>query len=407
MTPPSAPTPSAPLPLTGVRVVEFSHMVMGPFCGMVLADLGAEVIKVEPPDGDKTRSLPGSGAGFFGCFNRNKKSIALDLKSDLGRQTAQALIATADVLNENFKEGTLAALGLGYEALQALNPGLVYVSHKGFLPGPYEHRTALDEVVQMMGGLAYMTGPEGRPLRAGSSVNDLMGGLFGALGVLAALLQRASTGRGQEVRTGLYENNVLLVAQHMMQAIVTQRPVPPMPSRVSAWAVYDVFTVKDGEQVFLAVVSDRQWGALCASFGLDGLLHDERLRTNTDRVMARDWLLPLLRVHFEGFSAQALSERFEQLELPFAPIRTPEALFTDEHLLASGGLAEVHLPADASLARAQISTLTPLMPLMMDGRRFGVRLHPPELGAHTGEIMDSLNPSDRGLSPDLSKGALR
>jgi crotonobetainyl-CoA:carnitine CoA-transferase CaiB-like acyl-CoA transferase len=237
------------LPLEGIRVVEFTHMVMGPTCGMILGDLGAEVIKVEPLAGDNTRKLLGSGSGFFPMFNRNKKSIAVDVKHPAGKEIVLKLLGTADVFSENFKSGTMEKLGFGYAALSTLNPALIYVSHKGFLPGPYEHRTALDEVVQMMGGLAYMTGPVGQPLRAGSSVNDIMGGMFGAIGVLASLQKRHRTGKGQEVASALFENNVFLVAQHMMQFAVTGVAANPMPNRLSAWAVYDVFTVQDGEQI--------------------------------------------------------------------------------------------------------------------------------------------------------------
>jgi hypothetical protein len=174
--------PQTPQPLAGLRVVEFTHMVMGPTCGMVLADMGAEVIKVEPIDGDRTRHLLGAGSGFFPLFNRNKKSIGINLHDPAGAAVARKLCASADVVIENFKPGTMAKYGLDYAALSDVNPRIIYVSHKGFLPGPYDHRTALDEVVQMMGGLAYMTGRPGDPLRAGTSVNDIMGGLFGAIG---------------------------------------------------------------------------------------------------------------------------------------------------------------------------------------------------------------------------------
>ena len=279
-------TPS--LPYTGLRVIEFTHMVMGPTCGMVLADLGAEVIKVEPighgRNGDATRQLLGSGAGFFPMFNRNKKSLALDLQTPEGKEAALRLIATADVVSENFKPGTMQKLGLDYNSLKALNPRLIYVSHKGFLPGPYEHRTALDEVVQMMGGLAYMTGRPGDPLRAGTSVNDIMGGLFGALGAMAALAQREKTGRGQEVQSALYENNVFLMAQHMMQFAVTGKAPAPMPARISAWGIYDIFKVKDEAQIFLAVVSDGAWATFCDAFGFADLKADERLRTNKNTI---------------------------------------------------------------------------------------------------------------------------
>jgi crotonobetainyl-CoA:carnitine CoA-transferase CaiB-like acyl-CoA transferase len=387
-----------PLPLEGVRVVEFTHMVMGPTCGMILADLGAEVIKVEPLAGDNTRRLLGSGAGFFSMFNRNKLSLAVDVKDPRGREIVLKLIATADVFSENFKGGTMEKLGFGPAALGRLNPRLVQVSHKGFLPGPYQDRTALDEVVQMMGGLAYMTGPEGRPLRAGTSVNDIMGGMFGAIGVLAALLQRdrggSGTGRGQEVQSALFENNVFLVAQHMMQFAVTGQPAAPMPSRISAWAVYDVFTVQDGEQIFLAAVSDTQWTLMCREFGFDDLAADTRLASNNHRVRARDWMLPLLRERFAAFGAAELGERFVRIGLPYAPITRPQDLFDDPHLRATGGLAAVSLPADASGANRPIETCTALLPLSLDGRRLPLRTPPPALGAQTEDLLRSLGYDD-------------
>ncbi|MDQ5896102.1 MAG: hypothetical protein QG612_188 [Pseudomonadota bacterium] len=390
----AAPTPDTghddALPLAGVRVIEFTHMVMGPSCGMVLADLGAEVIKVEPLAGDNTRRLLGSGAGFFGMFNRNKKSIALDMKSARGREIVLRLAAGADVFSENFKSGTMERLGLGVEVLERLNPRLIQVSHKGFLPGPYEHRTALDEVVQMMGGLAYMTGPPGRPLRAGSSVNDIMGGLFGAIGVLAALAQRERTGRGRQVQSALFENNVLLMAQHMMQFAVTGRPAAPMPARISAWGLYDVFEVAGGEQIFLAAVSDTQWTLLCEAFGWSDLKDDARLATNNDRVRAREWLLPLLRERFGGFDAAELSARFERIGLPYAPIVRPHELFDDPHLAATGGLAPVTLPADASGAGEPVETRLPLLPLALDGQRLPLRLAPPSVGEHGPALLREL-----------------
>ncbi|MBC7718208.1 MAG: CoA transferase [Chitinophagaceae bacterium] len=379
--------PPKPLPLAGIRVIEFTHMVMGPACGMVLADLGAEVIKIEPPAGDSTRRLVGSGAGFFAMFNRNKKSLVLDLHTPQGLEAALKLLATADVVIENFKPGAMKKLGLDYAALKLLCPRLVYVSLKGFLPGPYDQRPALDEVVQMMGGLAYMTGRPGDPLRAGSSVNDIMGGLFGALGALAALTQRDhpanGTGLGQEVQSALFENNVFLVAQHMMQFAVTGEPAAPMPARISAWAVYDVFTVKGGEQIFLAVVSDQQWAVFCRAFDLEDLQADPRLVTNNDRVHARDWLMPQLRLRMATHSAAELSAVFEANGLPFAPITRPQDLFHDPHLLATGGLAPVQLPDGRA-------THVPLMPITLNGQQPGVRLNPPRLGEHTAALLQAL-----------------
>ena len=357
----------------------------------MLADLGAEVIKVEPVghgrSGDATRKLLGSGSGFFPLFNRNKKSLTLDLQTPEGKEAALRLIATADVVTENFKPGTMSKLGLDYESLKQQFPRLIYVSHKGFLPGPYEHRTALDEVVQMMGGLAYMTGRPGDPLRAGSSVNDIMGGMFGAIGAMAALMQRGITGRGQEVDSALFENNVFLVGQHMMQYAVTGKPAAPMPDRISSWALYDVFTVKEGEQIFLAAVSDAQWVTFCDAMGYADLKANPQLATNNDRVRARPTLMPDLRQRLANHSAAELAAIFEKHGLPFAPISRPEQLLDDPHLNATGGLADITLPDGE---RAGQTARTTLLPLAMDGQRLGVRLQPPVLGQHTAALMQEL-----------------
>jgi len=389
---------SKPLPYAGIRVVEFTHMVMGPTCGLLLGDLGAEVIKVEPVEGDATRRLLGSGAGFFPGFNRNKKSIALDLKTPEGLEAARRLIATADIVSENFKPGTMAKLGLDYATLKAQHPRLIYVSHKGFLPGPYEQRTALDEVVQMMGGLAYMTGRPGDPLRAGSSVNDIMGGMFGAIGAMAALRQRDSTGQGCEVQAALFENNIFLVAQHMMQFAATGQPAAPMPARISAWGIYDVFTVQGGEQIFLAVVSDKQWGVCCQALGWADLLADARLATNNDRVRAREWMMPLLRERLGTRTASALAVLFEQHGLPFAPITRPHDLFDDPHLNASGGLAPVRMN-DGHMARV------PLLPLTLDGERLGLRQQPPLQGEHTAELLRELGYGEEAITHFMQAAA--
>ena len=391
------------LPYAGIRVVEFTHMVMGPTCGMILADLGAEVIKVEPIDGDKTRNLIGSGAGFFPMFNRNKKSIAVDMKTPAGMELVIKLLATADVLSENFKPSTMAKLGLDYETLKKTNPKLIYVSHKGFLPGPYDHRTALDEVVQMMGGLAYMTGPEDRPLRAGSSVNDIMGGVFGAIGAMAALRQRELTGEGQEIQSSLFENNVFLVGQHMMQYAVTGKAAKPMPGRIAAWAIYDVFEVANGEKIFLAVVTDTQWKIFCEVFGFTDLYNDPTLKLNNQRVQARSTLIPDVTKRLAQFTAKEITAIFEENGLPFAPITRPDQLFEDPHLIATGGLAPIIL-TDGPKAGTQTST--PLMPLMMNGKRLGVRLNPPKSGEQTQEILKELGYSEDEIRKLSSDGAI-
>ncbi len=390
-----APTPaagppnqtSAPQPLAGLRVVEFTHMVMGPTCGMVLADLGAEVIKVEPVDGEGTRRLLGAGAGFFPMFNRNKKSIGIDLRQPDGAEVARRLAASADVVAENFKPGALAKYGLDYAGLAPLNDRLIYVSHKGFLPGPYEHRTALDEVVQMMGGLAYMTGRPGDPLRAGTSVNDIMGGMFGAIGALGALIQRGITGKGMEVQSALFENNVFLMGQHMLQYAVTGQHPRPMPARDNPWAVYDVFTVAGGEQIFLAAVSDAQWQVFCDVLELPDLKADPRLATNNHRVRVRPELLATLRERLAHRRADELAAIFERAGLPFAPIRRPEDLYDDPHLQATGGLADVELPDGEAVGR---KVKTTLLPVAMAGQRLPVRRQPPRLGADTDALLQGL-----------------
>ena len=373
-------TPSASLPLDGIRVVEFTHMVMGPTCGMILADLGAEVIKVEPPGGDKTRRLPGLGIGFFRTFNRNKKSVVIDIATPAGQAEAVDLIGECDVLIENFRPGLMREFGLDYDALSARYPRLVYASHKGFLPGPYDKRLALDEVVQMMGGLAYMTGPPGRPLRAGASVNDIMGGMFGVIGILAALRERDRTGRGQEVQSALFENCVFLCSQHMQQYAMTHQPLPPMPARVSAWSVYDVFALAKGEQLFIGAVSDKQFFALCALLERDDLATDSRFATNAQRVAARTELIPRLAASLASRRVDELMPQLEAAGIPYAPIVRPEQLLDDPHLKASGSLVPMTTDDGGT-------TDVVLLPLAMGGRRLGVRQALAKIGEHTQEIL--------------------
>jgi len=392
--------PPAELPLAGLKVVEFTHMVMGPTCGLVLGDLGADVVKVEPvPDGDNTRRLSGSGTGFFAAYNRNKRSLAVDVKDPRGIAAVKRLLETADVFSENFRPGAMDKLGLGYEALSALNPRLVYVSHKGFLDGPYAERTALDEVVQMMGGLAYMTGLPGRPLRAGASVNDVMGGMFGAIGVLAALEQRRRTGRGQRVVSALYENTAFLMAQHMAQHAMTGKPLNPMSIRTPAWGVYDIFDTADGGQIFVAVVTDTQWAGFCRAFGFDDLAADPELTTNPMRVAARERLIPDLAARLKDIDRATLVERCAATGLPFAPIGRPEELFDDPHLTASGGL----LPTTLTDGR---ETRLPALPLEVGGRRLGVRRDTPTIGGDGPDVLREAGYSDAEIEALIADGVL-
>ncbi len=380
------------LPLSNIRVLELSHAVMGPTCGLILADMGAEVIKVErAPEGDETRRLKGFGLGFFPFLNRNKKSIAIDLKSERGKEILNKLIISADVFIENFAPGTIERLGFDYEKLSLLNPRLIYCALKGFMPGPYEKRPALDEVVQMMGGLAYMTGPLGQPLRAGASVIDILGGTFGAVAILTALYEREKTGRGQKVMATLFEATAFLMGQHMAVTAITGKPLPPMPNRVSAWAIYDKFETKEGEMVFVGVTSDRQWKRFCEVFGLETLAQDERLATNNDRAAQRSWLIPELQKIFKTLAKEELFKLCEEAEIPFSPIAKPEDLFEDPQLDQGGGLLETVL-------NGRIKTKLPRIPIRLDGYDFGLRNNPPEVGQDGPEILKSIGLREEEIS---------
>ncbi|MGD0624091.1 MAG: CaiB/BaiF CoA-transferase family protein [Thermodesulfobacteriota bacterium] len=381
--------PQNSLPLSGIRVLELSHAVMGPTCGLILADMGAEVIKIErAPEGDETRRLKGFGAGFFPFLNRNKKSIAIDLKSERGRGVLEKLIVSADVFLENFAPGTIERLGFGYDNISQLNPRLIYCALKGFMPGPYEKRPALDEVVQMMAGLAYMTGPLGQPLRAGASVVDILGGTYGAVAIMTALYEREKTGKGQPVIATLFESTAFLMGQHMAVSAITGKPSPPMPNRVSAWAIYDRFQTKEGEMVFVGVTSDRHWKRFCETFGLTALGEDQRLTTNNDRVSQRQWLIPELQKVLKTLTKQELFKLCETAEIPFSPVAKPEDLFEDSQLNEGGGLLETTLPGG-------IKTKLPRIPIRIGSYDFAWRNDPPEVGEDCQEILESI-----GLSPE-------
>lgn len=372
------------LPLSDIRVLEFTHAVMGPSAGLVLADLGAEVIRIEPaPHGDHTRRLKGFGTGYYTFFNRNKKSLAVNLKSADGREIAGRLLSTADVLIENFAPGTMERLGFGYEAISTQHPRLIYCSLKGFMDGPYGDRTALDEVVQMMSGLAYMTGPPGQPLRAGASIVDIMGGTFGAMAIMAALRERDRTGQGQFVQTGLFETAAYIMGQHMAYGAVAQVTVPPMPARVSPWAVYRLFDTQDGQQVFIGITSDKHWEAFCTAFARPDLLADPDLATNNQRVTERVRLHAELERFLGTLTLAEIVARCDAARIPFSPIAHPEDLFDDPHLNAGGSLETVRLP-DGRESRL------PRLPMAFDGDWLGLRLEAPEIGEHSRAILAEL-----------------
>ncbi|MFZ3357477.1 MAG: CaiB/BaiF CoA-transferase family protein [Xanthobacteraceae bacterium] len=378
-----SPAESASLPLAGVRVLEFCHTIMGPTAGLILADLGADVIKIEPTGGDATRRLYGFAAGFFATFNRNKRSLAIDLKSDDGRGLLHRLAQTADVVLENYAPGTMDRLGCGYADLSQRNPRLIYCALKGFLSGPYEHRPALDEVVQYLAGLAYMTGPPGQPLRAGASVVDIMGGMFAVIGVEAALRERERTGRGQMVKSALFESTAFLMMQHMAGEVVTGKPMPPMPARDGAWAIYEPFVTADGEQIFVGITSDGHWRRFCEHFGRSDLLRDPAYKTNEDRVRARPALRPIVADIVARHKLAELAELFDRIDIPFAPVARPGDLFDDPQLNAGGRMLDIAFP-NGRLAKL------PRLPIEMGDHDFALRRQAPGLGEHTAEILSEL-----------------
>ena len=373
------------LPLAGVRVVEMTHMVMGPTCGMILAQLGvADVIKVEPPAGDKTRSLGGMGTSFFPLFNRGKRSVVLDFAKAEDRETMDRLLASADVFLENFRDGQLEKQGLGAGELRRKYPHLIVAGHKGFLSGPYEHRPALDEVVQMMSGLAAMTGTSEKPQRVGSSANDIMGGMFGVISILAALYQKRSGANGADIRIGLFENCLFLVAQHMVEYEMTGVKPRSMPEREHAWPIYDIFETAGGERIFIGVVTEGHWLSFCREFGLQEFLDDPALVSTTDRILARSKIIPRVAQEIKRWNVAELSERLDLLNICFSPINRPEDLLTDPHVLRPGGLVN-NFNADGKPFRV------PALPVEWNGGTIGEGLQVPVLGADTDAIRAKLN----------------
>ncbi len=374
----------------GLTVLEFTHAVMGPTCGLLLADAGAEVIHIEPPIGDETRRLKGFGTGYFPFYSRNKKSLAIDIKSTEGKNIIYELVKTADIIVENFGPGTMDRLGYGYEALKEINNRLIYCSLKGFASGPYEKRHAMDEVVQMMGGLAYMTGRPGDPLRAGTSVIDITGGMFGFAAILMALYEREKTGLGKLVKASLFESTAFLMGQHMAYSAITKAPVPPMPARVSAWSIYRIFNTLDNDQIFIGIISEKHWIRFCQVFNWADWLIDDRLKTNNLRIDNRDWFLPELENRIALLTKNEIIKKCEEASIPFAPIAKPEDLFDDIQLNEGGSLLQTTLPDGTE-------TKLPKTPIEYEGLSFDLRMNPPQIGEHTFEILKSINLSDEQI----------
>ena len=386
-----------PLPLSGIRVLDWSQIVMGPSCAMILADMGAEVIKIErAPRGDDTRTLGGLGLGFFPLFNRNKKSIAINLKDDKGKEVLRKLIASADVFIENFAPGAADRLGFGYKQCSEINPRLIYCSLKGFMPGPYENRPSLDYIAQVMGGMAFMTGPRGAPLRAGASITDITGGTFGALGIVTALYEREKTGKGNFIISTLFESTAFMVGQHMACSAVSGEESVPMPEGKTAWSVYDFFKTAEGDLILIGLTSDAHWKRFCDVFELSELKDDPRLATNNQRAESRDWLIPNLSEMIIKLPKAKVIELCEKANIPFAPVSRPDELFDDKHLNESGGLVETQFPNG-------IKAKMPKIPMRMGGYDFGLRYNPPEIGQHGKGVMSTIGYTEDEIEELIEK----
>ena len=393
-------TTTGPLPLAGLRVLEFCHTIMGPSAGMLLADLGADVIKVESaPEGDSTRRLGGFASGFFSAFNRNKRSLAIDLKSDAGRALIYRLAADTDVVLENFGPGTMDRLRCGYGDFAALNPRLVYCALKGFLSGPYEHRPALDEVVQYMAGLAYMTGPPGQPLRAGASVIDIMGGMFAVIAIQAALRERERTGLGQLVKSALFESTAFLMTQHMAGQAVTGRAPPPMPAREGAWGIYETFKTAGEELIFIGLTSDNHWRRFCAHFERRDFLDNPLYANNQLRVKERPAIRAMVAQEVARHSLAELTTLFDKIGIPFAPVARPGDLFDDPQLNAGGRMLDIEFKNGV---RAKI----PRLPMEIGNHDLGLRRQAPQIGEHTAEILQAAGLSKAEMDVLQARGVV-
>jgi crotonobetainyl-CoA:carnitine CoA-transferase CaiB-like acyl-CoA transferase len=378
------------LPLAGVRVLDLSRVLAGPYATMVLGDLGADVLKIEHPErGDDTRhwgppfvgSEAGDESAYFLSINRNKRSVGVDLKSPDGLERIRTLAAGADVVIENWKRGALEKMGLGYEALRERNPGLVYCSITGFGPGPDQDRPGYDFLVQARGGVMGITGPEGgEPIKVGVAIADIVCGLHAATAILAALHRRSETGEGTRVEVPLFESTLSWLANRAQGYLVSGEDRGRMGNAHPSVVPYQTFEAAD-KPFAVAVGNDAQFERLCKAIGREELATDERYARNRDRVDNRDGLISTLQEEFRKRSADEWVEAIRGAGVPCGPVNDLAAVFEDEHVLGSGILQEVDHPT-AGLLKMLAS------PVLVDGERLPIRRPPPTLGQHTDEAMD-------------------
>jgi crotonobetainyl-CoA:carnitine CoA-transferase CaiB-like acyl-CoA transferase len=374
------------MPLSDVTVLELGHIIAGPFCSMVLADLGAEVIKVEHPGGgDAVRDSSPSGNSSFNYVNRNKLGVTVDLKSDEGQDVFADLVAEADVLVENFAAGTAERLGVGYEDLQEYNDELVYCSIKGFNAGPYENYPALDPIAEALSGVMSVTGHSGQPpVRCGTSLADMTASLYGAISVLGALRQRDNSGEGQHLTVPLYESTVALMGYWLAYTQAYDDVPEPLGAGHPNWAPYDVFRSADEEWVFVGPSSQGQWEAMCEALGTD-LDEEDRFASLDDRRENVDVLNEAVQAVCGEFTAEELIERLRGAGVPVAPINDTADVVADEHLRATDALGSVRV---AEGAGEEIDV--PRYPARSTAFERVENADPPELGENTDAVLEAL-----------------
>ena len=376
------------LPLEGVKVLDLSRVLAGPYATMVLADLGADVVKVEHPErGDDTRHwgppFAGGESAYFLSVNRNKRSVGVDLKEPEDLEKVRKLAADADVLIENMKRGTLARFGLGYEALRETNPGLVYCSITGFGPGKDEERPGYDFLIQARAGIMGITGfpePSGEPTKVGVAIADIVCGLHAVTAILATLRRREQTGEGTRIEVPLFESTLSWLANRGQEYLVSGEDEGRMGNGHPTIVPYQTFDASD-KQIAVAVGNDAQFGRLCETIGREDLADDERFSTNPDRVANREDLVVILQRVFSERTADEWVDRVREAGVPCGPVNTLAEALADEHLRSTDMLQEIEHPT-AKLLQMLAS------PVLVDGERPLIRRPPPTLGQHTGEVED-------------------